>query len=322
MKPLQTMLEHGTVLFVQHVPSQLDDQVRPNPDDVAIEGRMMQLAEGNPVRNDREPARIGVGDDVGRLEKLRMTQSADGASPLVGFENPLPERPLVQSLLHGGRPVGSNREFRILTRVLRRGTEFPGLGKLDVEGEFLWKVANDVHGPRGEIPTAVYPIEVRVSVQGGESLLSRAARAGARGAGREPLPVPEFPWAYDPRLKALGRLGETSPAGRVTIQPGLDAITRAETLRHEFIHRFLTPLGEGGVTAARQRLGSWFYERSAIMRVLEEGAAETYATRNLARGLAFPFQGGAVLTPGLGDVVVLGGAGGTAYVVLKPEGSP
>jgi hypothetical protein len=101
----------------------------------------------------------------------------------------------------------------------------------------------------------------------------------------------------------------------------LSAVDEAETIRHEFVHRWLTPLGSGRVTTARQNLSAWFYENSSLMRVLEEAAAETYGTRSLLRGAAFPFTHGYVRASAhgsyWGDLILVAGAGGTVYAVKK-----
>jgi len=113
-----------------------------------------------------------------------------------------------------------------------------------------------------------------------------------------------------------------SPSGEIIIRPGLPSRIEAETIRHEAAHRFLTPLGEGPVTAFRQDARMWFYDRSVVMRVLEEGVAETYATRSLFRGVVHSFGGGYSLAPGWGDLILIGGAGGAAYAIAQaPEGS-
>lgn len=164
---------------------------------------------------------------------------------------------------------------------------------------------------------------VTARVRAAEGVGGGLARVGARAG--KPLPVPEsVPWRYaEPGELRGGSLGATSPKGDIVIRRGLAPQIEAETIRHEAVHRFLTPLGEGAITTARQKLGTWFYENSAVARVLEEAIAEGYATRSALRGLALPFQGGyRPFALGLGDAVLAAGAGGTAYLVTrKPEGT-
>ncbi|MCG3135114.1 MAG: hypothetical protein HMLKMBBP_02617 [Planctomycetes bacterium] len=152
----------------------------------------------------------------------------------------------------------------------------------------------------------------------------RFARAAAGASGKKPLPIPkDLPWRYaKPGELGPGELGSTSKTGDIIIRPGLEPRLESEVIRHEAGHRFLTPLGEGPVTAFRQNAMDWMYRKSVVMRVLEEGAVQTYGTRSLLRGVSLPFNGGYSLAPGWGDLVLVGGVGGIVYVVAKaPEWS-
>jgi hypothetical protein len=152
----------------------------------------------------------------------------------------------------------------------------------------------------------------------------RFGRAAAGASGKKPLPIPkDLPWRYAKAGElGPGELGSTSNTGDIIIRRGLDPRLESEVIRHEGGHRFLTPLGDGPVTAFRQDAMDWMYRKSVVMRVLEEGAVETYGTRSLLRGVSLPFGGGYSLAPGWGDLVLVGGAGGTVYVVAKaPEWS-
>jgi hypothetical protein len=46
LESLQTVAEHGAVSLAQHILPNLDDQVWPDTQDLAVEGRVMQCAEG------------------------------------------------------------------------------------------------------------------------------------------------------------------------------------------------------------------------------------------------------------------------------------
>ncbi|MGH7287872.1 MAG: hypothetical protein ACREI8_07620, partial [Myxococcota bacterium] len=158
----------------------------------------------------------------------------------------------------------------------------------------------------------------------GGAVEARFASGGAGGAAGRPLPIPKgVPWRYaKPGELKPSDLGITTKKGEIIIRRGLGARLESETIRHEAGHRFLTPLGEGRLTTFRQNAMEWFYNRSVIMRVLEESAVHTYGTRNVFRGVALPFGGGYSLAPGWGDLIVVGMIGGAAYVLAKaPEGS-
>lgn len=83
-------------------------------------------------------------------------------------------------------------------------------------------------------------------------------------------------------------LGETDKFGNITLKNGLEGKVFEETLRHENVHSFLSPAEGGAVQEARANFGVWAYGKSDLLRYIEEAAAETYATRSLTRGLAFP----------------------------------
>ena len=56
--------------LAEDVFADLDDEVRSNPDDIAVECGVMQLAQGDAVRNDWITSRLPVRDDVGRVEQF------------------------------------------------------------------------------------------------------------------------------------------------------------------------------------------------------------------------------------------------------------
>lgn len=75
------------------------------------------------------------------------------------------------------------------------------------------------------------------------------------------------------------------------IQRGLKGQAFRETLKHELVHRALTPLS-GPLRGARATARIWGYQNSHLLRYLEEAIAETVGTGSLARGLRFPLQAG------------------------------
>ena len=72
---------------------------------VRVKRTVVQLAECNPVRNDRRSQLVSVSDDVRRLEQLLSFQSAYSAVTLIGLEYAFTEFLLVQTLLHSSRDV-------------------------------------------------------------------------------------------------------------------------------------------------------------------------------------------------------------------------
>jgi hypothetical protein len=101
--------------------------------------------------------------------------------------------------------------------------------------------------------------------------------------------------------------------GAITIQRGLTGREFEETLRHETVHSVLTPKNRVLNTTR-----SLLYDQTNIWRGVEEAIAETYATRNLARGLAFPIKNGYLSLKNLsGDILLTGAVGGIGYGIYQ-----
>ena len=156
------------------------------------------------------------------------------------------------------------------------------------------------------------------SAFGGTQVSGRSILRRVSNADNIPLPIPKYPWQYSKLPRGCG--GITSPQGEVHIAFGQDPITEAINIRHEYIHYLLSAKGAGGnIHTMRQNIGQWFYDNSVFMRVGEEFLAQSYATRNIIRGANHPLSGAYSLAPGYGDMII-GGAAGTCYVVIRKGG--
>jgi hypothetical protein len=133
---------------------------------------------------------------------------------------------------------------------------------------------------------------------------------------RLPRDLPNVPWRYGSLPPNV--LGETDPFGNITIRPGLTRQALIDTVRHESVHRFFSPR-YGPLRELRADIGMLGYERSHLLRYLEEALAETYATRSLLQGLRHPLNGGydlcvwRIALEGGGYVVIVGGTAYGAY---------
>ena len=138
LKALETMLKHRPVDFLQHVEAHGDLEVGRDADEVAVEGRVVELAEREAVGNDRLPQRMAVREDVSGFQQLVMAEPADGAALLVGAEHALAKAPLVQALPdHRGHilpPRGQRR--RVIDLPGGRGPTWSSIAttKLRVSG--------------------------------------------------------------------------------------------------------------------------------------------------------------------------------------------
>ncbi len=101
MQRLNRVHECWSILFAQNIGPDLNYVVGSNTKEVLIECGMMQLAESQPVRNDRFSSRLGVGNDVRGVKKFVVPESTERTLVPIGIENPFPKGSLVQSLPHG-----------------------------------------------------------------------------------------------------------------------------------------------------------------------------------------------------------------------------
>lgn len=101
-------LEHGPVALCPQTFGNMDPEIRIYPDQVRIEGGMVDLRQRDPVGNNGlPPARIGVVDDVGRVQQQSLRQSRQRAATPVGGDHSVAKRRLVQSLLDGVQGVST-----------------------------------------------------------------------------------------------------------------------------------------------------------------------------------------------------------------------
>jgi RHS repeat-associated protein len=105
---------------------------------------------------------------------------------------------------------------------------------------------------------------------------------GAAGAGR----ARTVTIAHPPE----GMIGATDEHGNIFIKPGLTRKRYRQTLRHETVHSILTP------PAPFNKITLGLYKYSILYRWAEEGAAESYGTRNIAKGFVFPIVNGYLIT--------------------------
>jgi RHS repeat-associated protein len=97
-----------------------------------------------------------------------------------------------------------------------------------------------------------------------------------------------IPWKYDFNLTSA--LGRTSWEGDIYLNWGLQPGTELfeQTLLHEGVHRFLTPL-RGLFVSQRQNLRAFFYENSHLLKFSEEAIAETVGSGSFSQGLRLGF---------------------------------
>ena len=92
------MAQRGAIRLFQDILSHLDAVLRSNSDEMAVKSRVVQLAQGNAVGDERLTAGFFIADDVSRIEQLFMAQAAESALPSISGEDPGSKSSLVSSL--------------------------------------------------------------------------------------------------------------------------------------------------------------------------------------------------------------------------------
>lgn len=96
---LPAVLPHRTIDLGQQLCRHLEDQLGAHPDEVVVEGGMVDLAQREPVWHHRLAPGGRIRQDVRRVQQVRRPQPTDRAAPLVGPQDPSREERLVQPLL-------------------------------------------------------------------------------------------------------------------------------------------------------------------------------------------------------------------------------
>jgi hypothetical protein len=160
VEPLQTKLEHRPIRLVQDVRPQLDHEVRPHAEDVAVERGVVQLAESQSVRDDGLSPGVSVWENVGRVQKLGVTQTAHGTALAIGPQDAPAKRHLMEATL------GKLCDVLAASFGSHRRTARKSLGERlvavdrDGEGETSGLIAHDVDGPDGEVVSGHNTVEV------------------------------------------------------------------------------------------------------------------------------------------------------------------
>ena len=120
--------------------------------------------------------------------------------------------------------------------------------------------------------------------------------AGRALAGLRKKWARQIPWTFG---KTGGKAvrGATDMFGNIVIKKGMAAKRVVETVLHEGVHRFFSPRPGGLLNTIRARIGMWGYNKSHLLKYLEEALAETVGTGSLRQGLKFPLQGYGISVP-------------------------
>ena len=92
------MLQHRPVDLLQQIRADLDDEIGPDTEDVAVVGGVMDLAEGQAIAHGGNTRLLTVRDDVRGVKERTVSQGAHRASRVVGAQHGGPEDRLVEAL--------------------------------------------------------------------------------------------------------------------------------------------------------------------------------------------------------------------------------
>jgi hypothetical protein len=98
VEALKAVNEHWAVRVVEHILPHLHDTVRRDPDEVPVEGSMMEIAEREAVWNGWHSARVRVRHNVRGFEQLVAPEPTHRAVMLVRAHYPLAKLGLMQPL--------------------------------------------------------------------------------------------------------------------------------------------------------------------------------------------------------------------------------
>ena len=116
-------------LLVHDLGVHLDHEVGPDAQDVAVVRGMVDLAQGDAIRQDRFAPGMAVRQDVRGVEEFGVTQPAHRARRVVGSQHPGPEHGLVQA--QSGEP------FRVAAHIRRNQIAGHELGRVHLDHELV-----------------------------------------------------------------------------------------------------------------------------------------------------------------------------------------
>jgi hypothetical protein len=89
MTLLKAMEEHGTIFLHQNVLPHFHDKVGSYPEEVPIEGGVVDLAKRESARDLRLTARVLVRENVSRIQQFLVRKPANCTALTIGADDPL-----------------------------------------------------------------------------------------------------------------------------------------------------------------------------------------------------------------------------------------
>jgi len=93
---LQPLLQKWAVVQIEKPVGDMDSEVRVDADQLRVEGSVVNLRQRQPICDPRlTHLLVGIGNDMGRVEELRLRQPRDGTAFPVRAQHGVAERHLV-----------------------------------------------------------------------------------------------------------------------------------------------------------------------------------------------------------------------------------
>ena len=153
-------------MFLQQILPDFDDIVLPNPNELAIERRVMELAERESVGHDWITARLPIRDYVSRIQQLLVPNPAERALLPIGMQHAFPEALLVQALSEAPGCIGpsdvivSRWQAAVCDAFDETVTHHLCVVNGHAECETQRTVPNNEDGPRSEVLATHNAVEV------------------------------------------------------------------------------------------------------------------------------------------------------------------
>lgn len=187
--------QRRSVGFGEDVVANLKHVIRSETEEVAIERCMMERAQGDSVLDEGFSGRVGVGDDVGRVEKLLVTEPTERTLALVRLKYPFAKPSLVESKADHRGGVESTRGVGVFMEQIDRVGRLQAAMGCIVDGhgerEPARIVGHDEHRPCSEVA----PGDNSVEIDKREATFHRKAKTSVIGMLRvgAAVPIPKQP---------------------------------------------------------------------------------------------------------------------------------
>jgi hypothetical protein len=152
LKPLKSVQEHGTIDLLENVQADVYSAIRANAENVLIVRRVVELAEGKSIRDERLPEGMLVRKDVRGVQKLPVAQTTNRAAFSIRSQHTLAEPGLMEPVASLDCHVGAT-SIGALVSEQRASGEHRAIVDRYVERQMSRIVSYDIDWPLGQVPS-------------------------------------------------------------------------------------------------------------------------------------------------------------------------